>query len=482
MHKELVLNNMGRILILLGALMGVPLLVSFIYHEGMALYISYLIPIVITLILGYLLNKYYHGEAVLSTRDGFFIVSFTWISASIFGALPFFVSGYIPNPIDAIFEAASGFTTTGATILTNVEILPHSLLFWRSFSHFIGGMGILVFVLAIFSNKQQGTVNIMKAEVPGPVFGKLVSKVQVTAQLLYKMYIVMTIVFIVMLMLVGMDLFDAIIHGFGIAGTGGFSNHSQSIGYYNSPAIEVITTVGMIAFGINFNLYYLLFFKHARSVFKDEELRLYLGIILASVVLICFNVYPMYQHLGTMIRDVFFTVASIISTTGYSTVDFDTWPLFSHLILLCIMFTGSMAGSTAGGFKMGRVLRIFKSWIREIKIAVSPRRIVPIRENGISVDQDSLKSTYTYLILYIMILILLILIVALDNHSMATTVSAVMATFNNIGPGLDIVGPTGSFYELSNLSKVALTFSMLIGRLEIIPIVILFNKRFWSKR
>lgn len=482
MHKELVLSNMGKILILLGALMIAPLTVSLIYHEGASLYISFLIPIALMLAIGLFLGSKFQERATLSTRDGFFIVSFTWIFASIFGALPFYISGHVPNPIDAIFEAASGFTTTGATIITNVESLPHSLLFWRSFTHFIGGMGILVFVLAIFSNTQQGTVNIMRAEVPGPVFGKLVSKVRVTAQILYKMYIAMTAVVILLLMISGMSLFDAMIHGFGIAGTGGFSNYSQSIGYFNNAAIEIITIFGMIAFGINFNLYYLFFLKRSLSVFQDEELRLYIGVIFTAIVLICINVYPMYESVGTMVRDVSFTVASIISTTGYSTVDFGSWPLFAHLILLCIMFTGSMAGSTAGGFKMGRILRIVKSSIREVKIAVSPRRIVPIRENDVTIEQNNLKSTYTYFILYFMILVFLILIVALDDHSMATTVSAVMATFNNIGPGLDIVGPAGSFYELSNLSKIALTFSMLIGRLEILPIIVLFNKRFWSKR
>ncbi|MDO5718278.1 MAG: TrkH family potassium uptake protein [Tissierellia bacterium] len=482
MNLKLVTTTIGKILILEALFMFLPLTVAIIYGEGALNIISFVITIAILLILGFFASRNNIEDESFGVKDGFGIVALSWISLSIFGSLPFIISRQIPSIVDAIFETASGFTTTGASILVDVEALSQSMLFWRSFTHFIGGMGILVFALAVLPKTTKGSVHVMKAEVPGPVFGKLVSKIDITARILYKIYVSMTVVLIAILILAGMKPFDAMIHAFGAAGTGGFSNKAQSVGYFNSALIDYILGIAMLLYGINFNLYYLILIGNIKDVFKSEELRVYLGICLFTVFIICLDVRELYSNFFIMLRDVFFTVSSIITTTGYSTVDFNRWPLFSHYVLLMLMFIGSCAGSTAGGLKVSRVLLLFKSGVNELKQALNPRRVMSICQDGRTVPQNIVKSAHLYLILYIGIFVAILFTISIKVNDFATAFSAVAATLNNIGPGLEAVGPTESYAYFSPFSKVVLTFAMIIGRLEIFPVLVLFAPSTWRKR
>ncbi len=482
MNIRLVRVTLGKVLMIEAAFMLLPLAVALIYREGLRNVMSFVSIIILLLILGSLFQKDGIGGDSFNIKDGFGIVALSWVLMSFFGSLPFILSGQIPSIINAIFETASGFTTTGASVLVDVEALSQSMLFWRSFTHFIGGMGILVFALAVLPKSSKGSVHIMKAEVPGPSFGKLVSKIDITAKILYKIYVVMTLVLIVVLMLFGMNLFDAMIHAFGAAGTGGFSNKAASVAHYNSAAIDYTLGVAMILFGINFNLYYLILIGRARDVFRSEELKVYLSIVLLAVIAICINIHSMYNSIPELVRGVFFTVTSIVSTTGYATVDFAKWPLFSHYILLILMFVGSCAGSTAGGIKVSRVIILFKSGINELKRALNPRRVMSVAEDGRTVPSDVLRGAHMYLILYIGIFISILFIISIKENDFATAFSAVAATLNNIGPGLASVGPTESYAYFGKFSKVVLTFAMIIGRLEIFPVLVLFSPSTWRKR
>lgn len=482
MNIKLVINTLGKILFLEALFMVLPMIIAIIYSEGLLNIMSFLSVIILLLILGYLSTKINVSNMNYSIKDGFGIVSLSWIFLSFFGSLPFLISGQIPTLVNALFETASGFTTTGASILIDVEALSQSMLFWRSFTHFIGGMGILVFALAVLPKTTKGSVHVMKAEVPGPTFGKLVSKVNITAKILYKIYLAMTLVLIIILMIAGMSPFDAMIHAFGAAGTGGFSNKAASVGYFNSATIDYILGIAMILFGINFNLYYLILLGRIKDVFRSEELKFYLSIVAFAIISICLNVATLYDSFSTMLRDVFFTVTSIVSTTGYSTADFGNWPLFSHFILLMLMFLGSCAGSTAGGLKVSRVLILIKSGINELKQALSPRRVISIVEDGRSMPVNVVKSAHMYLVLYIGIFAAILFTISLKQDDFTTAFSAVAATLNNIGPGLAAVGPTGNYAYFGSFSKLVLTFAMIVGRLEIIPVLVLFSPSTWRKR
>ena len=474
-----VISNLFKLMMFL---LLFPLAISIYYKEGVKLSMAYIIPIIILAILSYFLsNKAVENQSFFS-KEGLVIVALSWLLISFFGALPFVISGDIPNMVDAFFESVSGFTTTGASILPEVESLNKSIIFWRSFTHLVGGMGVLVLVLAILPKGNNQALHIMRAEVPGPTVGKLVAKMSYNSRILYIIYIVITIIMIILLLVGGMSFYDACIHAFGTAGTGGFSSKNTSIGFYNSAYIDYVISIGMLVFGLNFNLFYLLILGNIKQVFKSEEAKYYLGIVFVATTLICINIYPIYSSISKMIRDVFFTVSSIITTTGYSTVDFDKWPTFSKTIILSLMFCGGCAGSTAGGFKVSRVIILIKKVVKEFRKVGHPNKVLNIQLEGKTLDKAMLEGVDSYFVLYSFTLFLLLLITAWDSDTFTTALSAVLATFNNIGPGLDTVGPTSNFSTYSVFTKIILSFGMLLGRLEIIPLLILISPRIYRKR
>ena len=443
---------------------------------------GFLVALIAMVILGgvlYLLCR--KAGRLFGAREGFVCVSFCWIILSMLGALPFCVSGAIPNYIDALFETVSGFTTTGASILSDVEALPKGLLYWRSFTHWVGGMGVLVFLLAIAPGGGKGfTMHLLRAESPGPDVGKLVPKMRQTAMILYMIYIALTVINLIFLLCGGMRLLDAVCTAFGTAGTGGFGIKNDSLAGY-SPYLQWVTTIFMFLFGINFSCYYLLLLKQIRGVFKDEELRLYFGIAITAVTLITLNIFRMYDTLGESIRHAAFQVSSIMTTTGFATTDFDKWPTFSKAILLALMVIGASAGSTGGGIKVARVLLIFKSLRRNIRKILNPSKVQVVRNNGKPVDEQVLDNTNAYLAAYVIIVILSVLIISMDGFSTGTNISAVLACFNNIGPGLEMVGPTCNYSSYSILSKLVLIVDMLAGRLEIFPLLVLLSRSAWRR-
>ncbi|WP_336019192.1 TrkH family potassium uptake protein [Fusobacterium polymorphum] len=474
-----VISNLFKLMM---ALLLFPLAVSIYYREGLKLSMAYIIPIIILCVLSYFLSGKGPENQSFFSKEGLVIVALSWLLISFFGALPFVISGEIPNIIDAFFESVSGFTTTGATILSEVESLSKSIIFWRSFTHLVGGMGVLVLVLAILPKGNNQALHIMRAEVPGPTVGKLVAKMSYNSRILYIIYLVMTLIMIVLLLAGGMSFFDACVHAFGTAGTGGFSSKNTSIGFYNSAYIDYVTSIGMLVFGLNFNLFYLLILGNIKQIFKSEEAKYYLSIVFIATAFICINIYPIYSSITRMIRDVFFTVSSIITTTGYSTVDFDKWPTFSKIILMFLMFCGGCAGSTAGGFKVSRLAILIKRFVREFKKIGHPNKVLNIKLEGKTLDKEMLEGVDSYFILYSVILFILLLITAWESDTFITALSAVLATFNNIGPGLGAVGPTSNFGLFSPFLKFILSLGMLLGRLEIIPLLILVSPRIYRKR
>ena len=415
-------------------------------------------------------------------REGLACVGLSWIAMSLLGCLPFFLSGVMPNYIDALFEIVSGFTTTGASILPAVEGLPKGILYWRSFSHWLGGMGVLVFLLAISSSGGNGfTMHLLRAESPGPNVGKLVPKMKKTATILYLIYILLTVLDVIFLLLGDMPLFEAVCTAFGTVGTGGFGVKNDSIAGY-SPYIQNVCTVFMLLCGVNFSCYYLLLLRQVKSVFRDEELRLYLGAVLGSVLLIVWNLRGFYDTLGETVRHAAFQVVTIITTTGFATTDYELWPGLSKAILLCLMILGASAGSTGGGFKCGRALLVAKSLHRSVRQVVHPQKVEVVRLNGHAVDEKVLQNVNAYLAAYVIVTILSFLLVSLDGFSITTNLSAVFACFNNIGPGFEAVGPTCNYAAYSDFSKLVLTWDMLAGRLEIFPILILATRSTWRHR
>ena len=440
--------------------------------------------IAMVLVGGGLLGSCRKAGRLFGAREGLVCVSLGWITLSILGCLPFVVSGAIPGFIDALFEVVSGFTTTGASILADVEALPKGLLYWRSFTHWLGGMGVLVFLLAIapVSGGDKGfTMHILRAESPGPDVGKLVPKLRQTAVILYGIYIVMTVLNVVFLLVGGMPFLEALCTAFGTAGTGGFGVKNDSMASY-SPYIQNVTTVFMFLFGINFSCYYLLLMGKFRSVLKDEELRLYVGLAIACVVVLVLSIRPLYSTLEETIRHAAFQVSSIMTTTGYTTTDYDLWPGVSKAILLLLMIVGASAGSTGGGLKCIRVLLLFKVLRRNIRQILSPQKVLTVRSNGKTVDEKVLSNVNAYLAAYVIIIVLSTLILSLDGFSLETNLSAVLATFNNIGPGMAAVGPTCTYASYSILSKLTMILIMLAGRLEIFPILVLFSRSTWYRK
>ena len=425
-----------------------------------------------------------NAETGFRAKEGLVCVSLAWMAMSFLGCLPFFLSGAIPNLVDALFETVSGFTTTGASILPAVEGLPRGLLFWRSFTHWVGGMGVLVFLLAIIPISGAGggfTMHLLRAESPGPNVGKLVPRIRQTAKLLYLIYVVLTVLDLIFLLLGGMPLFDALCTAFATAGTGGFSVRNASMAAY-SPYLQNVTTVFMLLFGVNFSCYYLLLMRQIRNVFRDEELRLYLGLVAAAILLITWDLRGLYATVGETVRQAAFQVSSIISTTGFATTDFDLWPSFSKAILMILMITGACAGSTAGGLKLARALLLFKTLRRNARQVLHPSRVQVVRNNGQAVPEKVLEHANAYFAAYIIIIIVSFLLISLDEFSLTTNFPAVLASFNNVGPGLDGVGPTFSYAAYSTFSKLVLTVDMLAGRLEIFPILALFSRGSWTYR
>lgn len=471
---------LANILKLEAMFMIVPLLLSFYYREKISVSFSYLLTILLLWGASCLLSRKQPENVRFFAKEGLCIVAFSWLALSFFGALPFFISREIPSFVDAFFEVVSGFTTTGASILSDVEALSYSLLYWRSFTHFVGGMGVLVLALAILPRNNNQSLHIMKAEVPGPTVGKLVSKMSYNSRILYLLYLFLTLIIIFFLGLGGMPLFDSILHTFGTVGTGGFGMKNTSIGYYRSAYIEYVLAIGMLLSGMNFNLFYALLLRNFRQVVHNEELKFYFSIVTLSVLAICIDNYGSYSNMEHLFRDSLFTISSIMTTTGFSTVNFDTWSVFSKTLLLLLMVIGGCGGSTAGGIKVSRVIVLFKTFVYEFKKTYSPNRVFRLKMDGRALSQELIMSIRTYLILYLFLFVLLLLCIAPESSDFISACSAVAATFNNIGPGFGMVGPTMNYSHFSDFNKIALSFGMLLGRLEIFPILLIFSPEIFT--
>ncbi|MCI8637815.1 MAG: TrkH family potassium uptake protein [Coprococcus sp.] len=470
----------GKMLGVEGVLLLIPMAVGLLYKEPTAVWF---LAGTALLILCYLIwGRKAPENTTIYAKEGLIIVATAWIFWSAFGALPFFLSGAIPNYIDAFFETVSGFTTTGSTILTEIEHLPKGILFWRSLTHWIGGMGVLVFVMVLTSLDEKNSMHLMRAEVPGPEADKLVPKARSTARLLYSMYFVLTAAEIIFLLFGGMDLFDSVTHAFSTAGTGGFSGYNASVAHFDSVYIDSVITVFMILFGINFNLYFFIVLKNMMGVLKNEELRYYLGIIAAAAVIIAINIRPMYETLGKAFRYAVFQVASVITTTGFVTADFNQWPEVSKCVLLMLMVIGACAGSTGGGIKVSRFLILLKSIKREMKLMLHPKAVTIVKVNGKRIREETMRGVYVYFIAYVLILIGSVFLVSFDNFDFETTFTAVLTTLNNVGPGLGLVGAVENFAKFSGFSKIVMCIDMLVGRLEIFPFLMLFLPTLWSKK
>lgn len=483
MNKRMVFNMLGKIIQLEAVLMIAPLICALCYREE-KIVCSFLITVALAVIIGFLLTSISKvKDKTIYAKEGFVIVSLTWISMSVVGALPFVISGEIPRFVDAFFEVVSGFTTTGSTILTDIEAMSKGLLFWRSFTHWVGGLGVLVLVMAILMSDSGRTIHIMRAEMPGPTVGKMLPKVRSTAKTLYLIYIAISAVQVVLLLAGGMNLFESLVHMFGTAGTGGFGVKADSIGSY-SPYIQWVITVFMLIFGINFNLYYFILVKRLKPVLKSEELWVYISIVAVSAGLIAVNIFNSIGSMTTVsesIRHAAFQTVSVITTTGYTTVDFDLWPGLSKTILLLLMFVGACAGSTGGGLKVSRVVMLFKSTKANLKHALHSRSVDAIRFEGKTIDKTTVSGVHNYLTVYMFCYVAILFILSFDGFDVETVVSAAAACFNNVGPGFSSVGPTQSFAEFSDLSKYTLSAAMLLGRLEIYPMLLLFSPHIWIK-
>lgn len=463
-----------------GAVLLIPAFVAFLYGESDV--IQFLIVSAVLGAIFFIFGRKRPENKVIYAKEGLVIVGLAWILWSLFGALPFVLTGSIPSYVDAFFETVSGFTTTGSTILTNIEALPKGVAFWRSLTHWIGGMGVLVFVMMLTSLDDEHSMHLMRAEVPGPEADKLVPKARATARILYLMYFVLTAAEVVFLMFGGMSFYDALLHSFSTAGTGGFSNRNASVAYYDSAYIDGVITVFMILFGVNFNLYFLIRLKNWKDALKNEELHAYLGIIAGAVAIVTVNILGIYGNLVHAFRYASFQVASVITTTGFCTADFNLWPELSKVVLLGIMVIGACAGSTGGGIKVSRFLILVKSIKQEVRRMLHPKAVTIVKINGKRVENDTIRSVYIYFISYILVMMVSILLVSINNFDFATTFSSVLTTLNNVGPGISMVGPVENFHMFSPLSKLVFCMDMLLGRLEIFPYLLLMSPELWRRR
>ncbi len=481
MNYKMVAFVLGRIFCIEAVLMLFPMLCAACYGEWYLLP-AFLLPAVLLAVLGLAASLRTPKNTTIFARDGLAIVALVWVLMSAFGALPFVISGEIPSFVDAFFETVSGFTTTGSTILTDVEALSHGTLFWRSFAHWVGGMGVLVLAMAVLPMTDGRAMHLMRAEVPGPTVGKISSKLSDSAKILYAIYFAMTLAEVILLCAGGMPLFDSLIHAFGTAGTGGFSNKGLSVGAYNNPYFEIVIGVFMLLFGINFNLYYFLLLRRFRDAFCSEEMLTYLGIVAFSTVTITLNILHLYDGVGTALRTAFFQVSSIITTTGYASTDFNLWPTYARTVICILTFIGACAGSTAGGLKISRIVIFFKAAKQDLNKMLHTHAVTTVRFEGKPLDEKVLRGVHNYFNIYMLLLAVSILLISLDGFDLVTTFTSVLTCFNNVGPGLEVVGPMGNFAGFSAPAKLLLSFDMLAGRLELYPMLALFSPRLWQKR
>lgn len=479
MNKAITANILGKVLVLFASVMLVPLAVAAWYGESI---VPFAVSAAVTALSGFALCAIPAPSREYFSREGYAAVGLAWICMGLFGAVPFVLSGDIPNYIDAVFETVSGLTTTGASVVPNVEDMTRSGLFWRLFTHWIGGMGVLVFMLAVMPAGDARSMHIMRAEVPGPTVGKLVPKARQTARILYLIYAALTLTETVFLLFGGMSLYDAVLHAFATAGTGGFSTRALSVGAYDSVYIEMVIGVFLVIFAANFNLYYLILIGRARDALKNEELHWYLGIIALSTLAIAGSIAKMYGGVASGLRHAFFNVTSIISTAGFGTVDFTLWPSFAQYILVLLMFIGGCAGGTGGGMKLSRVMLLAKSSTADIASTLHPREVHSVRMDKKRVDEKTTKAVYCYFFAYLLIILVSGLIISLDDYDFATSFTAALSCMSNIGPGLELIGPMGSFCIFSVRSKLVMIVVMLLGRLEIYPIIILASPLLWRKK
>lgn len=480
MNSKLVFNVTGRIFVAMSLIFLLPAAVALIYREKC--FFAFVICAAAAFAIGAILKRVTKNHTgVMYAKEGFLIVALAWFSMSIIGSLPFVISGEIPNFADAIFETVSGFTTTGASILTDVESMSNGLLFWRSFTHWIGGMGVLVFILAFASGFSDRSIHVLRAEMPGPTVGKLMPRARDTSKILYIMYIVLTVVQIILLLAGGMPPLESVLHAFGTAGTGGFGIKSDGVSGY-SPYLQWVIGIFMIIFGVNFNLYYLILIKRFKAVFKSTELMVYLGIVAVASGLIAYNIYPLCGAVGDSIRTAVFQVSSVITTTGYATADFNLWPGFSKAILFILMFTGACAGSTAGGLKLSRVIILFRMVSCELRRLLHPRSVTAVRFEGKDVDEVTQRSVATYFAVYMICLLAVFLLISFEPFDFETNFTAAVSCFNNVGPAFGAAGPMGSYAGYSNFAKIVLSLAMLLGRLEIFPVLIAFTPSAWTRK
>ncbi len=478
MNYRIVSNILGKVLLAEAILLLLPMVAALVYRESPMPFLWTILPLVA---LGLGLNSVKPKSGDLFAREGFVTVGLSWLLMSAFGALPFVLSGDIPHYVDALFETVSGFTTTGASILSDVEAVSRGCTFWRLFTHWVGGMGVLVFIAAILPVSGDHYIHVMRAEVPGPTVSKLVPRARKTARILYLIYFGLTVLETIFLLFGGMDFYDAFLHACATAGTGGFSTLGASIGGFNSVYIEMVIATFMLLFGCNFNLFYLILIGQGLTIFKSEELRVYLAIIGAAVLAIALNIMHSVGGFAEGLRYAYFQVTTIISTTGFSTADFDQWPELSRWILVLLMFMGACAGSTAGGLKVSRVIILFKSYLYELKQLILPTRVKRIWFENKAVSDQTVRSVLVYFEVYLTIIGLSVLVLTLDGHDLATNFTASLACISNIGPGLNAVGPMGNYGFFSVLSKLVLIFEMLLGRLEIFPVLFLFAPSVWRR-
>ncbi len=477
MNYKMISYILGWILIFEGMFLAVPGITALFFGES-ALW-SYLLSISICLLIGSLLILKKPQKRQLYAREGCVIVSLSWIVLSAFGALPFFLSGEIPNYVDALFESVSGFTTTGASILNDVEAISYASRMWRSFSHWVGGMGVLVFIMAFIPLSGGQNMHILKAESPGPSVSKLVPRVKTTAMLLYSIYLVLTLIEFILLLCGGMTPYEAINTAFATGGTGGFGFYNSSMGSF-SPYIQIVVTVFMLLFSVNFNCYFLLMTRKIKDAF-NLELRTFLIMYISATALITLNIAGSFKSAGEALRNSAFTVASIMSTTGFSVVDFNQWPEISRTLLVILMFIGSCAGSTCGGIKISRVIILFKGMAKELHTMIQPHQVKKIKMDSHTIDHETVRSVNVFMVAYLMIFIISLVIISFDNHDLITSFTAVATTINNVGPGLEMVGPSSNFSFFSDPAKIVLIFDMLAGRLELFPMLLLFTPATWKK-
>ena len=480
MNRRMIINAVGLVLRVEAALLLLPAVVGVIYGERQT-WLAFLLSAAISLVLGMLPKLFIKPRThVIYAKEGFIIVAFTWIMLSLVGAVPLVLSGAVASYVDAFFEIVSGFTTTGASVIPDVEALTHGALFWRSFTHWVGGMGIIVFVMAILPNVSERPIHILRAEMPGPTVGKLVPRIKDTALILYIIYIAMTLLETLLLLFGDMSFFESLLHAFGTAGTGGFGLKRDSIASY-SPYIQWVITAFMILFGINFNLYYLMLLRKFKAAFSSSELWYFFGIVLSATALIAWNIRHLFGGIEETVRTAAFQVASVISTTGYATADFNLWPNLSKNILFILMFIGGCAGSTAGGIKVSRIVLLFKLISNEVKRMLHPRSVSSLRFEGKTVDGHTRKGVSNYFLIYFVCLLAIFLALSFEPFDFETNFTAAVTCFNNVGPGFGAVGPTGGFGDYSAFAKIVLSFAMLLGRLEIFPIIIALAPVSWAR-